>query len=69
GKKRQSIEWQIANALCGFVIEAAKQEKGVAIACLPSEILCKANQLGLGAKVRIFCQESAAVSFLSKIES
>jgi len=63
-RSAEAAEWQIANALCNLATEATKQGKKIAIACLPSEILYKANQLKLDAKARVFCQENPAVTFL-----
>lgn len=61
----KGTEWQIANSLCELANEAERQQKKIAIACLPSEILSKANEIMLGRKIRIFYEESAAVNFLN----
>lgn len=66
-RSAETAEWQIANTLCKFANEATRQDKNIAIACLPSKILSKANQLMLGAKVRIFSQSKAAIVFLKNI--
>jgi len=56
--------WQIANTLCEFANEAARHNKKVAAAELPSDILGKANQLLLGKKMRIFTKKEAAISYM-----
>lgn len=60
------VEFPVANTLSEFVTEAERQNKNIAIACLPSVIFYKANLIGLGARTHIFCDENSAANYLRK---